>query len=303
MKRAHFCTIGVIRIAFLGPIALLLVAPATYGQGASFPTLDTRVALVQKFQPVLRSYPGVRADMLGIRTGMSVIKAEAVAAKSYGGKTKPFVSQLSDSLIYGPGNFTIQSRPFVGSVSFTRSRGIMLDMLELHFGSPVTGNTLLGMTRNISYSPTRSQKTPSIRLIKSLLVRKYGPPSYQSQTQEGGLTMGWVFGQTKRFACKTDGCVGGHFTGVPTVFSSSGDLDKSDLRTPCGVAASGPNIFTIDANINARRSAKTEVSGVIVSLWNAVACLNDGMEAKRQLMAAASKYWKVKYKPRAGPKL
>ena len=261
--------------------------------------LKTRVALVQKFQPVLRSYPGVSADLLGIQTGMSVAKAEALAEKSYAGKFKPFVNSSSDSLIYGPGNFTIQSSPYVSEISFSHQRGIMLDMLDLNFSSPVTGNTLLGMSRQISYEQT-SEKTPSISTIKALLIKKYGPTSYQSQTQYGGLTIGWVFGQKKLIICKTNDCMGGRFGGVPKVFSS---FDKSDLLTPCGATVSGPNVFRIDAKIDARKSAKTEVSGVTVSIWDTAVCLNDGMEAKKQLTAAAIKHYKATYKPPAGPTL
>ncbi len=303
MNREDLRTVGAIRIASLGLVALLIVASGANAQ-ESFPTIKEKVALVQKFQPVLRSYPGASPDILGIRTGMSIANAEAIAAKSYGGTTKPFVWHSSDSLIYSPGNFTIESRPFVRDVSFSGSKGIMLDMLDLHFGSPVTGDTLLGMTRKISYSPTRMQKTPSISTIRALLIKKYGPTSYQSQTEGGGLTVGWVFGQTKRLVCKTRDCTGGHFAGVPGVFSSgAGHLDKDDLLTPCGVTAGDPNTFRIDAKIDARKSAKTEVSSVTVSIWDTAVCVNDGMEAKKQLTAAAVKYWKATYKPPPGPKL
>lgn len=234
---------------------------------------------------------------------MTVSAAEVIADKSYDGKSKPWVSRGSDSLIYGPGNFSIQSDPFIAEISFTHQAGIVSDFLTLHFSSPVTGNTLLGMTRQISDHQTSRQKTPSISTIKALLIKKYGPTSYQSQTQDGGLIIGWDFGQKKLVICKTQDCMGGHFTGVSNVFSSGTSLDKYELLTPCGVTASGPNIFRIHAKIDASQSAKTEVSGVTVSIWDTAICLNDGQEAKKQLAAAAITYWKATYKPPAGPKL
>jgi hypothetical protein len=301
MKRAHFCTMEAIGIASLGLVAWLILAPATNAQ--PFPTLKTKVALVQKFQPVFRSYPGISTDLLGIQTGMSVAKAEAVAEKSYAGKFKPAVNSSSDSLTYGPGNFTIQSSPYVSEISFSHQRGPMYDMLDLDFSSPVTGNTLLAMSRQISYNQDSHEQTPPVSTIKALLIKKYGPASYQSETQDGGLKIGWVFGQKKLSVCKTPDCMGAHFIGLPNVFCSGCSAGWSDFLTRCGATASGPNIFRIDAKIDANKSVKTEVSGVTVSIWDAGVCLNDGTEAKKQLTAAAIKHYKATYKPPAGPTL
>ncbi|TAL80977.1 MAG: hypothetical protein EPN46_03025 [Candidimonas sp.] len=302
MKRVHFCTMGAIRRASIGLVALFISTPGANAQ-EEFPTIKDKVSLVQNFQPVFRSYPGVSADSLGIRTGMTVSKAEAIAEKNYGTKSKPSVSHLSDTLIYDPGNFSIESRPFISYVSFSHWMGIMLDSLTLHFSSPVTGNTLLGMSRQISYYQSASIKTPSVSTIKTRLIKKYGPTSYQSKARDGGLIIGWIFGQKELFICKTHDCMGGHFTGVPNFFSSGSIPGKPNLLTQCGATASGPNIFRIDAKIDANKSAKAEIRDVTISIWDVSTCVNDATEAKKQLTAAAIKYDKATYKPAAGPEL
>ncbi len=305
MKRAHCCTMGAIPIASICLVALFILTPGTNAQ-ESLPTIKDKVSLEQKIQPVLRSYPGVRADILGIRTGMTVSAADAIADKSYDGKSKPWVWRESDSLIYGPGDFSIQSHPFIAGISFTHQAGIVSDFLTLHFGSPVTGNTLLGMSRQISYyqDAAGQPKTPPVSALEAIMIKKYGPTSYQTTSPDGGIRLAWVFGPKKRVICKTQDCVSGKFTGVPMSFSSDGMGENQELLTSCGTTARFPNLFRIDAKIDAKKSDKAEVSDVAVSIWDAPTCVNDAKEAKKQLTAAAMQYYAAhKPAPAPGPKL
>ena len=86
-------------IASLGLVALFILAPGASAQ-APFPTI--KAGLVQKVQPVFHSYPGVSADILGIRTGMPIAKAEALAEKRYPRKLSQSVSHASMTLLTYP---------------------------------------------------------------------------------------------------------------------------------------------------------------------------------------------------------
>ncbi len=283
----------VVRIASLGLVALFILTPGASAQ-APWPTI--KAPLVQKLQPVFRSYPGVSADILGIRTGMTAPKAEAVAEKSYAGKYKPEVTHSSATLIYSPpfgygsGGVNIQSQPFISYIAFNRATDIGMDQLQLYFSSPATGNTLLGAWRRISYDAADyrvQRKIPLVSTVKALLIKKYGLSSYQSKAQDGGLTFAWDFKRKspppKKFWANLPGAVG--------TFNPS-ELTEN-LQRDCGTTASFPDLFRIDAKIDATNTGQIRV--LTISIWDAATCVNDAQEAKKQLTAAAINYWKAKY--------
>ncbi len=284
----------VIRIASISFVALSILTPSANAQ-APWPTITA--SLTQKLQPVSHSYPGVSADILGIRTGMSLSKAEAVAEKSYAGKYKPEIEHSSVTLSYSPpfgygtGGVNVESRPFISYILFNHATRKLFDGLRLYFSSPATGNTLLGVWRRISYDYQDYKIEPEIPLVstvKALLIRKYGPTSYQSKAQDGGLTFGWVFGEKtpkpKRFWSL--------LPGVVTDMDSDDGLDN--FPRDCGTTASFPDLFRIDAKIDATNNGR--VRDLYVMIWDAAACVKDAQEAKKQLTAAAIKYWEAKYK-------
>lgn len=278
-----------IRIASLGLVALFILTP---GASALTPFPTIKASLVQKVQPVSHSYPGVSADILGIRTGMSLSKAEAVAEKSYAGSHKPEVSHSSVNLIYTPpfgygtGGVKVQSHPFISYIAFNGMTDGTMDQLQLYFSSPASGNTLLGARRQISYESAR--QVPFVSTVKALLIKKYGPPSYQSKAQDGGLTFTWGF-KHKRPPSKK------FFVNLPGAAAVlSPDDSVKNLQQDCSSAPSFPDVFRIDAKINATNTARVGVLTIL--MWDPSACVNDAQEAKKQLTAAAIKYWEAKYK-------
>ncbi len=278
----------VLRITSICLVALFMPTLGANALESPKPPPTIKDSLVQKIQPVSRSYPGVSADILGIRTGMTVSKAEAVAEKSYAGKYKPEVSHASVALIYSPPfgygseGVNVQSQPFINYILFNRSTDAAMDQLKLYFSSPATGNTLLGAWRRISYN--QGHQDPSVSTVKALLIKKYGPTSYQSKAQDGGLTFAWAFKHKspppKKFWVDLPGAIG--------TLSSYNSIEN--LQRACSSTPSFPDVFRIDAKIEANKDRVRELT---ITVWDAAACVNDAQEAKKQLTAAAIKYDKA----------
>jgi hypothetical protein len=275
-----------IRIVSLGLLALSILMPGANAQ-APYPTI--KASLTQKVQPVFHSYPGVSADILGIRTGMPIAKAEAFAEKSYPRKLSQSVSHASMTLFYTPpfgygtGGVQVQSHPFINYIDYMRSTDAAIDQLQLYFSSPAAGNALLGARRRISYG--QGPNSPFVSTVKALLIKKYGPTSYQSKIQDGGLTFAWDFKQKapppKKF-----------WVSLPGAATNLGSLQN--LQRNCSSAASFPDVYRIDAKINPTNNARVNI--LTITMWDPATCVNDAQEATKQLKAAAIKYWEAKYK-------
>lgn len=272
-------------IASLGLVALFILAPGASAQ-APFPTI--KAGLVQKVQPVFHSYPGVSDDILGIRTGMPIAKAEALAEKRYPRKLSQSVSHASMTLFYTPpigygtGGVQVQSHPFINYIAYMRSTDAAIDQLQLYFSSPAAGNELLGARRKISYG--QGKKDPFVSTVKALLIKKYGPTSYQSKAKDGGLTFAWDFKQKspppKKF-----------WVTLPGAATNLGSLQN--LQRDCSSTPSFPDVYRIDAKINPTNNARVNI--LTITMWDPAICVNDAQEATKQLTAAAIKYWEAKY--------
>ncbi|MDE2466994.1 MAG: hypothetical protein KGO02_25255, partial [Alphaproteobacteria bacterium] len=103
------------KVPHIASLSACILAIVMSGVGAQAPSSTVRLKspLAAKLQPPYRTYPGVSADILGIRTGMSAAQAEAIAEKKLGGRIRPQLLRSHASLVYGPGNFTIQSPPYL----------------------------------------------------------------------------------------------------------------------------------------------------------------------------------------------
>lgn len=291
-------------IASIGLVALIFLAPSANAQQTT-----TTVSFAQTLQPVTRSYPGVSADILGIQTGMTVAQAEAIAAKNYPGKAQE--SLTSDTYTYK--NVAVQSQPFVNQVIYTNKTARTYDSLELGFSSPVTGNTLVKMYRDMNFDQL---KGPLVSTLETALIKKYGPVSaYQDYIQSDEMYTGvWRFKQKSLTICK-------HFCTQPGGGTgSTSDLTRLDpTATPlvpgwnqsanamsaldgeCG--SDNRNDFTIVAKIFANNIDKTKAASLVISVWDSAACVDDTREAIKQLKAAAIKFYNAASKPAAAPKL
>lgn len=289
------------RITWISFAALFVVTPCANAQQAN-PTFS----FMQTLKPVSRSYPGVEADILGIRTGMTVAQAEAIAEKSYPGK--PEQHKTPDVFSYR--GVTVQSQAFLQTVTFDKETAHTSDQLSMTFGSPVTGNTLYAMTRDIKFSknggndPKSAEIDPSINALRAALIKKYGPPSYMSAPDSGGTntSIDWEFTAERtrvncRFFCQQLG------SGTPTDLTGM-DRDTSGLEAGCGGSIDSPNIFGIAVTIAQSPFDSSKAFEMNVSITDVQACMNDGKGAVAQLKADAVKAYKMALaKAPAAPKL
>lgn len=279
----------IVWIASIGLAALSLLATAVNAQQKT-----TTVALVQKLQPVPRSYPGVATDILGIRTGMTVSQAEAIAEKNYPAKPKEYKDP--DTFEYK--GVTVQSEPFVQRVDFISQTGDTIDTLSLLFSTPATGNTLYAMSRLLQFyrGPVSA---PLVNALYPSLIKKYGPLSYNPDRDQNTIApMIWAFTQSSRTICKsTFDCVSIFSPVQTTDLTDMGQGDWGRLQSQCGVPKVQSYVFMVSAGIYANQSDQTKADRMHVSIWDSATCMNDGKEAVKQLTAAAIKFYNSVYKP------
>lgn len=293
----------IVQIASIGLGTLSLLASGAYAQQDT-----TTVALKQTLQPVTRSYPGVAADILGIKTGMTVSQVKTIAGKIYPGK--PQIGLGRDSYSYKV--VEAQSHPFVKYIIFIHKTKHSRDFLEVHFGSPASGNTLYKMYRDVTYSQILD--APLASTLKASLIKKYGPvSSYQDNRGDAMYTDVWRFKQGSRSICK-------YFCMQSWTTTQISDLNRLDPTAPplvpgwnqrgnalsamesaCG--SDDKNDFTIVAKIFEFGADKTKVNNLDVSIWDSAACVNDTKEATKQLKVAAIEFYKRASKTPAAPAL
>ncbi|TAM79887.1 MAG: hypothetical protein EPN46_03020 [Candidimonas sp.] len=169
MKSTHLAVIGL--------LAMALMIPTAKAQNLTY-------TLVQTVKPTPASYPGVNANILGLRIGMTVSQAEEIAAKIFpGSKPQEFKSVVS--INYPGGEASSQS--YVSRVDVQYGR---FDSLRLYFTNPATENVLYGMTASIDYPDV--SKAPLMIAVKAGLIKQYGPSS--------GLDT-WQFGKHSLNKC------------------------------------------------------------------------------------------------------
>lgn len=306
MKRAYICTMGI--------LALVLMA-------ASAKAADENFTLVQTAKPVTRAYPGVNADVLGIRIGMPASQAEAIATRIYGkNAVKAF-----PLLFFGANAVSINSQPFVSHKLFVNCTDKKCDSLALDFTSPVTGNALYHAFRKVNFDENNNVKLfPPIGAIRTSLIKKYGPLSYQHkygpQTGQhkspyGQLVIAWVFSKDSRIVCQSYDCVGttsrqGNSWDPSSLMWSPQNYPKYDakyFRKLCGISAGSPAVFKILATIDASGKDASTAREVTVSMWDAQACVTDGEKLTKQLekdaIKAVIKYDTPTANSPPGPKL
>jgi hypothetical protein len=177
MRSAH--------VAVICLLAMTVMIPMAKAQTSAY-------ILVQTAKPIAPSYPGVNANILGLRIGMTVSQAKAIAAKRFpGSKSQEFKSAVSTDY---RGSY-VSSQSYVSRVDVRYGPS---DLLRLYFTNPATGNVLYGMTLTIFYPDV--SKAPLMTAAWAALIKQYGPPS----AHNGGT---WQFGEHSLKPCPILGCV------------------------------------------------------------------------------------------------
>ncbi|HYW76347.1 MAG TPA: hypothetical protein VFA48_06940 [Gammaproteobacteria bacterium] len=287
MNQTHFCTMGL--------LALVLIATNAKAGTENFTLAETAT-------PITRTYPGVDATVLGIRTGMTVSQAEAIATKSYSKKTRGSASPLSFFFTGG----ILQTKPLVPYIAFSKRTTHAGDYLLLWFTTPSTDSTVYYIRRNIDFNAGTENVAlfPPIDAIRASLIKKYGPPSYQEKIgpsavqsgapgQEGKLVLAWIFNKNSRLSCQSRSCVGRMIQGEALNLGESKPQYGKFLRQMCGTSAGSTAVFKIVATIDASGQDKT-ADVITVSMWDAQACVDDGEQVLNQFNAAVANLTKPK---------
>ncbi len=255
------------------------------------------IKLVQTAKPIIRTYHGVDASVLGIRTGMSASKAEAIAKQIYKKAPAPDLPPVQPSF-WNNGN-TIKAQTFVADAGISTLGETSNEGLQLIFTTPATGHTVDGILREITFKG----QLPLISDIEAGLIKKYGPPSFlgpqadQRTSLHGAVVLAWKFNKNSRMNCKSLKCLGGVISTVPFYlnleFPNRESYDKS-VRKVCGTSSGSSAVFEIRAQIdldnNDTERHKALARSVSVTMWDPEVCVNDREQARSQFEAYAATY-------------
>jgi len=287
-----------LQIASIGFAVLFMVTPGANAQQAT-----TTVSLVPKLQPVTFSHPGVSADVLGIRIGMTVSQVEAILKKSYPGGPSQVIKRR-DSFAYR--GVTVQSNPYVQTIIYDKSMAHGgSDALTVYFTGPATGNRLNVIHRNVLFnSPPYGEPNPlldpSTSALKAGVMKKYGPPSFRPP---GSFTWIWAFTQKSQLSSKNLNNME-MYSYSDVAAGEPSDLTGLNVGSGCGVGNTTKysNVFLINARFTVNGIDKTKADGLKIAIWDPPACMNDERESIEQLKADAIKAYKSVSAP-AAPKL
>ncbi|MDE2293982.1 MAG: hypothetical protein KGL36_00840 [Gammaproteobacteria bacterium] len=286
---------------------------AVAGSSGSAPQDPNAVPLVRTFQPVIPSYSGAAEDLLGVRLGMPLAQAEKIASKTY--PDSPVVQRFKYRLAYK--EVTVESQPFVQYVEYTKATANTTDQLLLDFNSPVGDSRVVSMERLINFDPHAANE-PLVSSIQASLLKKYGTPS---GTNTNALTQfWWAYSQKGRLPCQYGDCfadwnasygVGSPTGGGPlTALRPDGGVFKLDfnlLNQRCGSFVGSPNmqvdddIVRIWASISSNRADSSKAAQMELAIYYSKPCVDDVLDARTQMQAAALKRYHAISKTPAAP--
>lgn len=271
--------------------------------GATTP-LKLTLTLTPSLRPVARSYPGVHADILGARTGMTVPEVEKVAKKTYP------VMALNDHMTeYGLSWFfdggSIKTKPVMTTIQFSRNsigRGPN-DIMDVTLTSPALGSRVEGIEREISWY--YASQAPFISDVRAGLVKKYGPVSYQAVLYGRPLRLvdAWVFNKRSQVMCKSLDCIAqfqnedqfSQLAPMPSLGAVNMHEDaksfQKGLASGCGVPKNSKTNFRIIviSDISDIDLEKAKTNDIAMTMEDSQLCMDDYKQMRAQLTSFISR--------------
>lgn len=266
-------------------------------------------------------FPQEFANILGIRTGMTLSKVEAAAENNY--KTNP--RKFKGYYGYPYKEVIARSPEYVWGLQYLNDKKNTSDDISLYFTGPATGNLLWGMGRTLSFNVKAVANLPPISAVQASLFKKYGKPTYKNvQPDMGYYLYRWTYSEKSRFECGGNCEIGPNFylTSSPQIgkglsaaaisefFFNSSSLDEAQLEIKCGgvtAAVNGVtnslNVLRIYASITPDGTDNSKAQGLQISIWNSPLCRSDTISSEKQLKSAAITYYNKISKSGAAPKL
>lgn len=300
------------------------------GPSGNAPQNANAVTLVRTFQPLIPSYSGAAEDLLGIRLGMPLAQAEKIASKTY--PDSPVVQRSKYRIAYK--EVTVESQPFVQYVEYTKATANTSDQLLLGFNSPVGDSRVVSMERLINFDPHAADE-PLVTSIRASLLKKYGTPSGKNNFL--GTQFWWAYGQKGRLPCESGVCFadwnadygagaptfggrmtalrpdGGEFNLSPDGnsighVSASADFNVA-LTQQCGAFINNfsklvaDDVVRIWATISQNRADSSKAAQMELAIYYSKPCVDDVLDARNQMQAAARKRYHAISKTPAAPTL
>lgn len=297
----------------------------TSGDAAQSPNA---VALVRNFKPVIPSYSGASEDLLGIRLGMPMAQAEKIASKTYPGN--PVLQRAKYRIAYK--EVTVESQTYVQYVEYTKATADTTDQLLLGFNSPVGDSRVVSMERLINFAPHAADE-PLVSSIQASLFKKYGNPSGRNTFL--GTQFWWAYNQKDRLPCVSGDCFADYNAtygaGAPTfggrmtaLHTDGGDFNLSPdgnsighvsasadfnlaLTQRCGAVISHSNRLVADdvvriwATISQNGADSSKAAQMELAVYYSKPCVDDAIDARSQMQAAAIKQYHAISKTPAAP--
>ncbi len=301
---------------------------AVEGSSGTAPQNETALPLVRSFQPGLPADSGASEDLLDVRLGMPMAQAEKIASKTYPGN--PVVQRAKYRIAYK--EVTAESRPFVQYVEYTKATADTTDQLLLGFNSPVGDSRVVSMERLINFAPHAADE-PLVSSIQASLFKKYGTPSGKNTFL--GTQFWWAYNQKDRLPCESGDCFadynatygvgastsGGRLTALHTDggdfnlspdgnsighVSASADFNLA-LAQRCGAFISNSNKLAADgvvriwATISQNGADSSKAAQMELAVYYSKPCVDDVIDARSQMQAAAIKRYHAISKTPAAP--
>lgn len=241
-------------------------------------------------EPIPAVYPGISLDVLGIKPGMNVEAVKRILVSHY--KSAPRAISSKATLVYK--TLSLSSQPYVGELVENKDSN---DIMDVWFGSPATGNTVIGIYRRLQFSENTA---PQISQLIAALDKKYGPETNMGPNNGG--RMRWYFGQHSVIrSCSNGSCPSSTLDPMLTdpFVASAGNPYGGSSASLDHPAHYYPRVA---ADVAPLLADESRAAWVAVSLNDATDGVLSFEEAKKQLHAAGVADYKKVVKP-ATPQL
>lgn len=248
-------------------------------------------------EPEPRVYGNRTIDIIGITPGTSADHVAALLTKAYG--KAPNIGRSHLVLQYKSVQMT--SQEYVNEMDDSKFSGFNSDgtpgpsdSIQVYFGTPSTADTVVGISRVLSFSDPKT--APTVTAMQDALQAKYGaPPQTRTITQqlsnvELGLDDIWSYNETGENQCngKCSGPV------VPM-------FDPRQQNTYQQSVTNG-QVLLLEASLTVEPSDKSRVSTLTVTIDDEGNKLLSIAGAMNQLQAAAVAAYKKTATPGKTPK-
>lgn len=164
------------------------------------PARAEELALQKSASAIEAKYNGLDMGILTLGPTMSAAEAKAALIKEYGDVLN--VSEGTIGISYK--SIPLESQVYTTRIAATKPG----DEISVLFGTPATGNTVVNMTRRLTFEDART--APEAGAVLAQLVSKYGNPSHNKPAVTGRASemyrLTWVFDTKGPKPCPTSGC-------------------------------------------------------------------------------------------------